>query len=244
MDVTVGLNGKARTWRLHKDLLSRFSTYFGAAFKAGTEEAHDGKFSLPEQDPIVFTLFVQWLYSPSKDILVGGPEAELSSADPWVNSAHKAYELGQFLQSPSFSRFALVRFMQGIRFANASTLMSIHNDGDHGRIPEGSPLRKFTASWLWYVRQTHALLWTVSSWWIGEGDLADPVCGPLVKKMLKDKEFGELGDSHSGLLDRALDPHWLNLDHWFQDCSANPLPHNCPHVPFPCNQNIWGQKQY
>ncbi|KAJ2899790.1 hypothetical protein MKZ38_002803 [Zalerion maritima] len=242
VDVVVGHNGRARTWRLHKDLVSQFSTYFAAAMKGGTDEAVAGKFLLLEQEPAVFALFVQWLYSDNKEITVGGPQAELDSTDPWVNNAHKAWELGELLQSSEFSRFSLVKFMQGVRFVHPNILMSIYHDGDHNKIKEATPIRKFAAAWLWYIRHTHDLLWTVSTWWIGEGDLADPVCGPIVRKMLKDKEFSDSG--HCGILDKCVDPHWLNINHWYENCSNNPLPHNCSHVPFPCNQNIWGQKQY
>lgn len=242
VDVMVGLNSKARIWRLHKDLLTQFSGYFAGVSKAGTEEARVGKFILSNQDPAAFQLFIQWLYSTNKDITIGAPSAELDSADPWVQHADKAYELGQVLQCPKFSRYALVKFAQGIRFMNPATLLHIYHDGNSNKLKHNCPLRRFNAAWLWYVRHTHALLWSgvVSTWWIGDGDLADPVCGPLVKRMLKDKAFDHHG--HSGLLDKAVDPHWLNLDHWYEGCSAKPLRLNCSHVPFPCNTNGWGQK--
>lgn len=242
VDIIVGRNGKTRTWKLHKDLLSQHSNYFDTAIKTNSEEASTGKFSLENEDPAVFALFVNWLYSDAKNISIGGSDNELNSNDPWVMHAERAYKLGELLQAPNFSRFAFVKFAQGIRFANPTMLLDIFHAGENEskcHIKEDSPVRRFTGAWLWYLRHTHALLWTINTWWVGDGDLADPVCGPLVKRMRKDSIFG----GRSGLHDKACDPHWLGVEHWYSSCSSNPLPHNCSHVPFPCNMDCWGLKK-
>lgn len=61
VDVVVGENSSL--WRIHKNILVPHSRFFGAALKGPFTEGAENKVTLPEEDNLVFTLFVQWLYS-------------------------------------------------------------------------------------------------------------------------------------------------------------------------------------
>ena len=58
----VGLPDQSTTWYLPKQLLTCHSPFFAAALDGRFAEAYFMIVSLPEDEPAVFGLFVQWLY--------------------------------------------------------------------------------------------------------------------------------------------------------------------------------------
>ena len=60
----MGSGSIAKTWMLHRALLTRHSNYFAAAFAPGRfAESSSKKIELPTDDPCAFSIFVQWLYT-------------------------------------------------------------------------------------------------------------------------------------------------------------------------------------
>lgn len=56
--------GKEKTaFCVNKDLLTQQSKFFGAAFRSQFREHTDGTIYLPSTQPVVFKIFLQWLYA-------------------------------------------------------------------------------------------------------------------------------------------------------------------------------------
>ena len=58
----MGSQAVAITWHLPKALLTRNSPFFAAALNGSFAEAKSNSVTMPEDDPEVFRLWVQWLY--------------------------------------------------------------------------------------------------------------------------------------------------------------------------------------
>ncbi|KAF2500044.1 hypothetical protein BU16DRAFT_522892 [Lophium mytilinum] len=63
IEVVVGTEPNTRTWFLYESLLCSYSDFFRAALQGGFKEAKEKRVALPEEDPEVFELFVQWLFT-------------------------------------------------------------------------------------------------------------------------------------------------------------------------------------
>ena len=64
------MGDEAARFVVHEELFTYHSPYFCAALKGGFAEAADGAVRLQEADPVVFEIFVHWLYYarlPNKD---------------------------------------------------------------------------------------------------------------------------------------------------------------------------------
>ena len=61
--VTVVVGPSRKEFILHKKLLCHHSEYFVAAFSEKFREGKENLLKLPEEDPIAFSYFVQWLYT-------------------------------------------------------------------------------------------------------------------------------------------------------------------------------------
>ena len=60
--MTVGSHDEAVIWHLPKALLIRQSLFFAAALSGSFAEAELNSVTMPEDDPNIFKLWVQWLY--------------------------------------------------------------------------------------------------------------------------------------------------------------------------------------
>ncbi len=58
----VGTSPNTKTWQLHKELLIDSSPFFAAALDGSFAEATSKVIRLPEDNPDIFALFIQWLY--------------------------------------------------------------------------------------------------------------------------------------------------------------------------------------
>ncbi len=57
----VGTSPNTKTWQLHKELLIDSSPFFAAALDGSFAEATSKVIRLPEDNPDIFALFIQWL---------------------------------------------------------------------------------------------------------------------------------------------------------------------------------------
>jgi hypothetical protein len=67
LDIKVGSEDDAKRWKVHKRLICRYSGYFKTACNSQFSEALTGGFDMSDDDPDAFALFVDWLYSRSKE---------------------------------------------------------------------------------------------------------------------------------------------------------------------------------
>lgn len=70
-------------WFLPQNLISHYSPFLQAACSWGFRENRDERIELPEDDPTVFGLFVEWMYYGSYDILPLTPYSSID-AKCWV----------------------------------------------------------------------------------------------------------------------------------------------------------------
>ncbi|KAK0515384.1 hypothetical protein JMJ35_002763 [Cladonia borealis] len=88
--VTVGPKDAAITWHLPKALLTRHSLFFAAALDGSFAEAKLNSVTMPDDDPNVFRLWVQWLY-------LGHITCQILGVDDINNVLVKAWILGDKL---------------------------------------------------------------------------------------------------------------------------------------------------
>ncbi|KAI4189404.1 MAG: hypothetical protein L6R41_001512 [Letrouitia leprolyta] len=62
--VKVGSEAAQKSFVMHTELLTYHSAFFKAATAGNWDEAKTGVINLPEDDPEVFQLFLDWLYQP------------------------------------------------------------------------------------------------------------------------------------------------------------------------------------
>jgi hypothetical protein len=93
-------NSVSDSWFLPKNLISHFSPFLQAACSGPFRETQEGRIELPDDDPTVFGLFVEWMYYGSYDIL---PPTTYSSTDA------KCWVLGDKLLCGEFKNYALGR---------------------------------------------------------------------------------------------------------------------------------------
>lgn len=63
VSITVGQPETLQVFTVHKDLICRSSEFFQKAFNGGFSEAREGRMTLPDECPMVFEAFYEWLYS-------------------------------------------------------------------------------------------------------------------------------------------------------------------------------------
>ncbi|KAI6749371.1 hypothetical protein HG530_015210 [Fusarium avenaceum] len=100
-------------WSLPINLISHYSPYLKAA-STPNDEGPIGKINLPEHDPAVFGLFVEWMY-------YGRYDATSTAPDPHVHG--KCWILGDKLQCPEFKNYVMgLLYTQHITLAFAKSI--------------------------------------------------------------------------------------------------------------------------
>jgi hypothetical protein len=99
--------GPSKSWSVPKALLSYFSPFLRAACERDFKEKEEHKIHLPEDEPAIFSLFVEWIYYNNYSL---NPELVASN----INSANldaKAWVLGDKLLCTSFKNYAMTRLV-------------------------------------------------------------------------------------------------------------------------------------
>jgi len=63
IQVTVGTGPRAKTFSIHKDILTYHCEYFQSALKDCWETGFDNTIHLPDEDAYIFSLFNYWVYT-------------------------------------------------------------------------------------------------------------------------------------------------------------------------------------
>ncbi|KAF2500821.1 hypothetical protein BU16DRAFT_523571 [Lophium mytilinum] len=115
VEVRVGRDPHTRRWYLPEDLLCQTSAFFRAACKGAFKEAQERLISLPEDEPEIFELFIQWLFSkgyyftpePLEDLPAETTEggSKLGIHKPRTNI--RAWVLGDKLGVVGFKNYAM-----------------------------------------------------------------------------------------------------------------------------------------
>lgn len=167
---------------------------------------------LPDEDPVLFQLFVVWL-NHRPEPLEFKHDCE-PSEEPWLSRGAEAWSLAVRLRAPAFERYALSQVARNCARApygpwkyieqHAAARSSLHRFGDH---------------WVaWNVRQ-----------------LAADVGGPAHQHPAEyDGLLAALRATE--VADDTRDPRIYDLDHWFTDCGDSFDP-GCPHDPVACEEH-------
>ncbi|KAL8808503.1 MAG: hypothetical protein Q9182_000054 [Xanthomendoza sp. 2 TL-2023] len=152
--VRVGSGADARSWIIHKKLLTHHSPYFAAAFGKSFREATTDSIDLSEDDVLAFELFVQWLYTGRLFMTWGenGGNYELNGKiiiQETPDFASVVWALGDKLACPAFQDHAMLlivaRFKDGLLDKETARLF-------YRISPPGSRLRQLAVDqFLWNI---------------------------------------------------------------------------------------------
>jgi hypothetical protein len=76
--VVVGAGAGNQEFAFHKNLICAASDFFSRTFKGNFAEAEEGTLELPEESPVLFELFYDWLYTGR---VAPGPNAYYKEKD-------------------------------------------------------------------------------------------------------------------------------------------------------------------
>jgi hypothetical protein len=110
VEVVVGVENVASipqgTWSLPRALISHHSLSLREACDRDRNgNAHEFRVTLPEDDQVIFELFVEWMYYSYYTLT----SSHLRSHNPTVNADAQAWVLGDRLRSTEFKNYAMVR---------------------------------------------------------------------------------------------------------------------------------------
>jgi hypothetical protein len=126
-------------WSLPKCLISHHSPFLEAACSRDFKERHENRIRLPDDDPIVFALFVEWMYYGDYCIA----PLSLSSADSIeiTNLDAKCWVLGDKLLCTGFKNHAMRRLYTEHTVAIFNKVVTISdmqyacsNSGEHSKL--------------------------------------------------------------------------------------------------------------
>jgi len=103
--VRVGEAGSTKDFSVHEELVRANSPFFEAALGREWKEAVEGVVTLPDDNPEIFGIYVQWLYCGQIFSQVQGKEGEKVDAARWIeewNRLDQCYALGDKLQDTDF----------------------------------------------------------------------------------------------------------------------------------------------
>lgn len=150
----------SNTWSLPKNLISHYSPFLQAACSWDFREARDGRIELPEDDPTVFGLFVEWMYYGSYDISPLISHSSHSSTDA------KCWVLGDKLLCAEFKNYALSRLYE--RHISSSFRRAVSCDDAQyawDNTTQAAKLRQFYADFVvQYFASPDRLLGTTEDW--------------------------------------------------------------------------------
>ncbi|KAH6671058.1 hypothetical protein B0J14DRAFT_484955, partial [Halenospora varia] len=131
--VTVHVGAKRKTFAVHKNLLCDTSTFFRNAFDGPFKEGADGVMYMPEDDPTIFELFVNWLY---RDTLPEMPKEEFK--EQILSLSVLADKICSTRLSNSIVDYVQDSFRKEDLFFTDDSLVEIYS-----QTPDSSKLRQF-----------------------------------------------------------------------------------------------------
>ena len=87
-------------FNVHEEVIRSSSNFFDKAMSAAWKEAKEGVVSLPEDEPEIFKLYLQWLYNDTIPCEEKGPD-HADHVEEYLRLS-KAYVLGDKLQDGDF----------------------------------------------------------------------------------------------------------------------------------------------
>jgi hypothetical protein len=146
VDIFVGPT--KQQFRVHKALICSRSDYFKKMFDSGFIEAEENKGSLPEEDPIVFSLFLEYLYGGGRLAPVD-IERSTTTAGPVIDRI-KLYGFAEKICLPDLADYIITNFISNLAYYERTP----SKDGmkvAYAVTKPGSPLRNYMCHSLYYI---------------------------------------------------------------------------------------------
>jgi hypothetical protein len=131
----VGSNHTRKDFLIAKDVLCGVSGFFAGL------SAIESNVYFPDEDPILFSLFVEWIIDRDTTTLYDSTQNRPS--EPWKSYAASAWVLGMKLQTSEFQKFALEKFVETCALAPYGPWAYVESHA-----PSKSPLRRFADHWV------------------------------------------------------------------------------------------------
>jgi hypothetical protein len=144
-------------WSLPKNLISHYSPFFQAACSWDFQETRNERIELPEDDPALFALFVEWMYYGSY---------EFSSLSLHPSTDAKCWVLGDKLLCSEFKNYALSR-LYGQHVATSFSRAVPYNDVQYAwdNTAPAAKLRQFYVDFvIQYFENPSRLSGTIGDW--------------------------------------------------------------------------------
>ena len=160
IQIVVGKGPETKTFAIHEPLLTTSSAYFQRALQSTFKEGKESKVELEEEDPLIFGLMNEYLYSGhvrvSCSIVTKKRLRWLCFCELWL--------LAHYLQMPKLINYAMYQifeWMDAVDKASAPSYPDLEEIYDvYERAPVDSKLRKFLADLLvwsgWNLELTQA----------------------------------------------------------------------------------------
>ncbi|KAF4624291.1 hypothetical protein G7Y89_g13882 [Cudoniella acicularis] len=146
VDVFIGPN--KRQFRIHKALLCNRVDYFKKMFSSGFIESEEGHATLPDEDPAIFSLFVEWLYGNGRLSPVDISKSTTSSGP--VIDRIKLYGFAERICLIELADYLMTNLISNLRHYERSP----SKEGmklAYVETRQGSPLRKYMANSLYFI---------------------------------------------------------------------------------------------
>jgi len=205
--------GNSKCWQLDRRLLSQCSEYFENALAGQGDTSH---FELKDEDPDVFDLFVNWMYSWNKHALYAYvPDQIISSSKSWRGVTYAdAWLMADRLGATQFSNCVLGWYIQATIDGGDSSFL-------RNRLIANTMAKLLDTQTLSPALRRFARHWT--EWCVAEDlKIAEAFkITSLGKYVSQKKEEGESS---------IFDPRKYVFEHWFAECSKAPTEQSqCDH---------------
>lgn len=136
----VGTGDDEKIFQANINDLRVLSGYVRTYFPRTQESSAPKEMSLPDDEPLVFEMFIEWSKKPKKPIVY---QTSQYSEDPWISKAVPAWMLAHSLEAPRFEMYALSQFIQNCAIALRGPWKFIEDN-----VPPASSLSRFSNHWV------------------------------------------------------------------------------------------------
>lgn len=136
----VGTGDDEKIFQADANALRVLSGYFRTYFPRSQELLVPEEINLPDDEPLVFEMFIEWSKRPKKPIHY---QPGQYSEEPWISKAVPAWMLAHRLGAPRFEIYALSQFIQSCAIALRGPWKFIEDSA-----PPASSLSRFSNHWV------------------------------------------------------------------------------------------------
>ena len=157
MDIIVLVGAQEKRFTVHKNVITGRSAFFRAAVEGPFKEAEEKTVRLPEIDPDLFSVYLQWIYSDKIVILGAGDIAKDTGGSKQRALLIELYILADALDDRRLRNRTTDEFIDLCRSTSWPGCKSIKRIWNS--TPEGSKLRKLLIDYEMSKKRTSGACW-------------------------------------------------------------------------------------